>query len=533
MPEAITYRDMARRIAAAVPQPASFKLIVHRRNFGAGSLKGYDNWLSLTEGKSWVIRIDGTKVLHHGKTLLIPIFQFEPTEPRSDGYRQQTVWVKIALALHGHVLPITAYEARELADPSKSDPPYALLIFQSVDPTGQSIALIDRNRLASAEFLAIWTDLNPKVLRTEGPSFPRVVRGFCTMSQWDQWSAFILGNTAQWQQLSKAGNTSIFAFMVDNQDWFEGIGTSHCSEILHIAEEHPATLAQVIMQSPQRLNRLCNAVKAFYDKARSPDYLRRVPARSGGSAFYESLGTTRYINEMFHQVYGKTIAGVLIPVERYDRMVQNRQLDPCYQLSTTMVGNRQPRIPQKKRVKVYAIKLRSRRGIAYTCIYLPLPVTNAEIIKQPLVLSREEAIRSQTGRAEMGIASFVDTKAIEAQERYSTYRRFPFHTGAVGRPRLTKRLHKVQSGTVGSIRGKVHQLGKAPAEYKATPERPLDREDNELVELAPGDNDEGVLEFKDPRGGGIETVVARGVLSGLSTALEEDAEGDDDDDTEE
>jgi hypothetical protein len=62
------------------------------------------------------------------------------------------------------------------------------------------------------------------------------------------------------------------------------------------------------------------------------------------------------------------------------------------------------------------------------------------------VLSKEEAVAKavtgNTRRAEIGIASFVDTKAIEKIERYSTYRRFPLHTGTAGWPRLTKRLNK-------------------------------------------------------------------------------------------
>ena len=383
------------------------------------------------------------------------------------------MWVKITLALYRHVLPISSSEAQELANPSKREPPFALLIFENFDLSKQSVALVDRNRLASAEFLSLWSDFHPCVLRTETFHHPQVVRGFCTMTQWNQWSTFVLRNTVQWSQLSKSANTSIFAFIVDNQDWFEGIGTSHCLEILHIAKEHLATLARVIMQSPQRLTRLVNAVKTFYDKARSPEYIQRVPAQSSGSAFYESLGTTRYINEMFHQVNGKTINGVLIPVERYDRMVNNRQLDPCYPLSTAKIRGRQPRIVQKKKVKVYAINIRAKRGIAYTCIYLPTPIVSIEIVKpnrkteKSLVLSRLEAVRKglgQSGRAELGIASFVDTKAIEAQERYSSYRRFPFRDGSTRRPRLTKRLHKVQSGTVKSRKGKMHMLGKAPAE---------------------------------------------------------------------
>ena len=91
--------------------------------------------------------------------------QFKATQPRGDSYRKQTVWVKFTLALYGHVLCISAQEARDLSDPSKNKPPFALLLFQNTsDPTSQSIALVDRNKLASAEFLSIWSDLSPKVL---------------------------------------------------------------------------------------------------------------------------------------------------------------------------------------------------------------------------------------------------------------------------------------------------------------------------------------------------------------------------------
>ena len=338
-------------------------------------------------------------------------------------------------------------------------------------------------------------------------------------------------------------NAPIFCYIIDNQEYFEGVGTSHCSKILHIAEEHPATLARLILQSPQRRVRLCDAVRTLYAKAYSRDYIQRVPARSSGSAFYESQGTTRYINEQFYQVHGKTIAGVLIPVKRYDRMVRDQQLDPIYKLSTTTVGNRQPRPTNKKRVKVYTIYLRKKRGIAFTCIYLPPPYADNKTItklsqkaQKPLVLSREEGIRkglSTTGRPELGIASFADTKSIEDQERYSTYRRFPLYSGAVGRPRLTKRLYKVQSGTIGSKRGKMHELGLAPSEYNTRRGGLFDREDSQDVDLAVEDQHEGKVEIMDTRGGIKETVVARGVLSGLTTELEEDAEAEDDEDDEE
>jgi formamidopyrimidine-DNA glycosylase len=118
------------------------------------------------------------------------------------------------------------------------------------------------------------------------------------MTQFPLWSQRFLGATNQWASLKS--DASIFVYMVENQGLFCGIGTSHCSEILHIAEEHPATKARIILSHPQRRQAICNAINTFYDQARSAQYRQRVPATSAGSAFYESPGVTRFINEMFH-----------------------------------------------------------------------------------------------------------------------------------------------------------------------------------------------------------------------------------------
>lgn len=391
----------------------------------------------------------------------------------SNGY---AVWVKITLSLHGQVVLINSQETQELCNPLKLVPPYALLLFQVVDCSHLSIGLVDCNRLASAEFISIPSHLDPRHLRVDSSVCGKwIVHGYCTMTQYNNWRDFIVGNTTQWSKLSKSSNTSIFVFMIDNQNWFEGIGTSHCSEILHIAEEHPATLARIIMQSEQQLSKLCDAIKIFYDKAHSQEYLQHVPSGSSGSAFYESSSTTQYVNSQFHKVYGKTNVGVLIPVERYDNMVMNHQLDPCYLLSTTELRNHQVRLTQKKRVKVYAIHIRANRGIAYTCIFLPHPYsTNPEIVKgnwnveRPLVVPDKEVIKKgfgQTRRAEIGIASFMDSKRIEEYEHYSTYRRYPLRSGAIGRPRLTKGLYSVQNVTMKSKDGKIIKLGHVPCEH--------------------------------------------------------------------
>lgn len=68
MPEAITYYDIARRIARAIPTKTKCRVIIHPLNFGKGALKGYNLWRSLGQD---IVIIDDTKVLHHGKMLII------------------------------------------------------------------------------------------------------------------------------------------------------------------------------------------------------------------------------------------------------------------------------------------------------------------------------------------------------------------------------------------------------------------------------------------------------------------------------
>ena len=65
---------------------------------------------------------------------------------------------------------------------------------------------------------------------------------------------------------------------------FNGIGTSHANEILHLAYEHPAQKASVIFGNHTRRERFRKAMKEFFSFAHSDKYQKAIPSgRSGGS----------------------------------------------------------------------------------------------------------------------------------------------------------------------------------------------------------------------------------------------------------
>ena len=71
-------------------------------------------------------------------------------------------------------------------------------------------------------------------------------------------------------------------------DFFNGIGTSHANEILHVAWEHPAQKASVVFSGPTRRPKLKAAIEEFFKFAHSARYQKAVPSgRSGGPVFAE------------------------------------------------------------------------------------------------------------------------------------------------------------------------------------------------------------------------------------------------------
>lgn len=441
MPEAITYNDMRRRIAGAFTQKSTpITVICLARNFGNNCLTGI--WgQQLADGTLFdhtlACELHPDLIVNHGKQLLIPLRKYN-----SSGRNIPTMlWMKVTCMLHGHVLPITEEEGSALStniitNIPKPDPPFALILLRNKGrkPGNEhSVAVVDRNRLTAVHFFEAAASVDITL-------FQPICSHLCTMTQYPQWRKMMEQLTNTWARLR--GNTSIFTYMLDNQAFFNGVGTSHASEILHLAALHPAHMARMVLSNPALRKRLLDAVGEFYNKARSDEYKKHVPATSSGSAFFESPGITRYYNQMFHQVYGRSLDGTFLTTAQYDRMVEQGRLAPGTPLSTALrSGNRQPRPTQKKRVPVYCIKLRKSRGIAFTVFWLPDPKpvdmnSNAEQLSYTAAASK--ATSSKGGRAEIGIASFMDTKAVENAERTSKARALPLREGNPGRPKLSR-----------------------------------------------------------------------------------------------
>lgn len=92
-----------------------------------------------------------------------------------------------------------------------------------------------------------------------------------------------------------------------HNDLWNGIGTSHAVEILHLALIHPETQTNMVFSSRILKNKLLSAIKSFFEIAKSPEYLQRVPANGTSKfAFEFSPAVTRYINEQFTKTYWKS-----------------------------------------------------------------------------------------------------------------------------------------------------------------------------------------------------------------------------------
>jgi hypothetical protein len=217
----------------------------------------------------------------------------------------------------------------------------------------------------------------------------------------------------------------------------------------------------------------------------------------------------------------------MIATANYDHLIGEGRLAPYLPLSTApRPGNRKPTVTQRKRVPVYAVRLRKTRGIAYTIFFLPEKLL-AEINSNTYQLSYIEATSKSTSgkgnRAEIGIASFMDTKAVESQERFSMFRRFPYHEGTVGRPKLSRCFRIRQQKDKQSIRHKAVLLTASDSDIQQCKEPdslvPEDQEYIDLVEV-------GVLEAVtfpgniSRRSGGGMDVVPRSVLTGETQQAE-------------
>jgi hypothetical protein len=257
---------------------------------------------------------------------------------------------------------------------------------------------------------------------------------------------------------SPSRTTPIYLEMTDSSknSFWNGIGTSHATEILHLAKIHPETPTFKIFAKSEPRTRLCEAIGSYFQQAYSPEYLKRVPATTTSHRAFEfSPSVTQYINSQFTKVYRKTETSITLAHYNFLQSQgllssDSEALPDGWEINCfTDTGK-----PRQKKVEVYTLAFESRSSseknkekknvisYTYTCIY-----------KQPTgrgrILTKEEAIGKQlkldkTGkRAEIGIASFMDTiqeetmRKKEQEIRFS--KRVAIKTGASGRPLKRKK----------------------------------------------------------------------------------------------
>lgn len=441
MPEAFTYYDMQRRIASAIPDQCNFNLRIYESSSRykgidedvakltrkhklkarqADPSKFKDNVSATFPGlenlpeeiKKGTIKLTGSDVRSRGKAIGIPI--------------GGDWWISIQLLMHGHIVIISA---KELDTLDSSITVQMALVNQ--DHAKPSIIIVDRIRLTILKFV-----------HTPNSSWWSKKQGPCPITEPKAFAA-------KFDKLSLPKNSeqSIFKVLTKRQTFFNGIGTSHANEILHLAMEHPAQKAGIILQDKTRREALKNAIGRFFDFAHSDKYTSSVPAgRSGGSAFFEPHYLTKNIISMQQRVYGHTKSPTKISKAHYEELFQRGLLDPKYQaLGTTKRGRAsKDSANESKKVEVYAIRFidKHKKGeevsdgqYAYTVMCQTPP--NCVAVRYE---TKEKALRQALGSrsAEIGIASFMDNAKIRRFEKKAFKRRFPVKTGKPGRPRKSK-----------------------------------------------------------------------------------------------
>ncbi len=129
-------------------------------------------------------------------------------------------------------------------------------------------------------------------------------------------------------KLPEKSKDTIFRIITKRQNYFNGIGTSHANEILHLAQEHPAQKASVVFEHPASRKRLLYTIIKFFAFANDDRYTKAAPAgRSGGSAFYEPQYITKDITALQQRVYGHIRAPTKISKEHYTDLLERKLLD--------------------------------------------------------------------------------------------------------------------------------------------------------------------------------------------------------------
>lgn len=367
--------------------------------------------------RNGTIELSGSDIQSRGKAMGIPL---------GDNW-----WINVQLALHGHFIVI---DSEELERDGESKTIQLALVNQ--DSSQSSIIIIDHNRLTTLRFVqtgSIFGSTSRWWSSKQGPCPIMDPRAFAQ-------------NFDRFKLSPKSSQSSIFHILTNRQEDFNGIGTSHANEILHLALEHPAQTASVIFGDKNRRRVLKEAIVEFFAFAHSPKYQRSIPAgKSGGSAFSEPGYLTRNIISLQQKVYGHTKGPTKITKDHYGKLLERGLLEDRYLPLGTQDGGRASRdsLCQSKKVNVFAFRFlnesdndKEKKGYAYTVMCRP-PPDCVSVRYVPPNKARQLALGSRA--AEIGIAGFMDNSESRNFEREAVKRRFPVKEGNSGRPRKVKR----------------------------------------------------------------------------------------------
>ena len=455
MPEAFTYYDLQRRLAAAIPTPTRFRLETYDINarlegstpqvraltgkakkqlrdsrpelFRPKTSNTYINYDIVPEQLRQNIILQGNEVQSYGKRIGIPLgHQF---------------WMRIHLYMHGHVIIMPGAQLQRAITqwknepgPEYSHPHIQLALVNLSNPSGPCIAVIDSMRLSSMTFIRAPS-------RVSGPPQDQLVNawrdhslGPCPIRRLDDF----LDRVRQWNPPRSTLGRPIYKVLCANQKMFNGIGTSHSVEILHRAMIHPEETTGTVFNHYRE--NLLNGMRLFFEIAHSSVYTSQIsPAfNTGGSAFYEPLYITMKINQRWLQVYRQTVSHTLVKKDHYDYLHARGWLDPkCQPWGSMRPGNRDTRdtLKSRKRIQVYCIHVPNIKAFVYTVIYRPRDFAGTYL---PADAAMKKALGQ--GNPDIGPSSFFDTVRLEKSEKGLRQRRHTLHTGMRGRPRKTKRI---------------------------------------------------------------------------------------------
>ena len=472
MPEAFTYYDMYRRLAFAFPYEENFRLRINETKtrhqglteetrdltrkdkmqarkddptlFGAdveGTFPGIESLPRDIRDGSRCFSLSGKSIKSRGKAMGVPI---------CDGW-----WLRIHLRMHGHILAISTQElqAIETAWVEKPESDLGRIAIQvgliNDNADRPSIVVVDRIRLVTLSFIdtnnsSIWWDIEK-----QGP---------CPITQEHEFRANFNDFT-----FNQESDQSIFSVLTSRQDVFNGIGTSHANEILHLAMEHPAQMARVILGDNNRKQNLYQAIANFFSFATSERYQKSIPSgRSGGSAFFEPQYITRNIISLQQRVYGHTKSPTKISRAHFENLLSRALLHPRYQPIGTSKGARKARDTDvsSKKVEVYAIRFlmtTREKGMkdghfAYT-VMCRTPPDCVAVRYEPRRIAIRQALGTRS--AEIGIASFQDNAKKREFEKKAFLRRhkiIPAKGSKGGRPRKSKNAKYESSFTTSSVK---------------------------------------------------------------------------------